>query len=305
MKDMKKILIVIIPVLILFGCDKVSNPNQNPNAVTNCVVTPHVVKSNLTKMNFKKVIVEDYTGHTCGNCPRAAENATTIASIYGDSAIIIAVHAGTQFSPPAPPDYPQDFRTTAGTDWDGFFGMSGAGLPKGTVNRSIIPYPQPRTTWSVTVDALLNTPQQAKMLVTTTLDTNKLLLNVSVKTTFLTALNYNVNLCLVITEDSIVGSQKDYSPPSGVLVINGDERPEYEFEHVLRGSVNGSWGELVKASPIAINDTVTKSFNCFTLNPWLVKPGNPKYNLRHTSVVAFLFNAATKEIIQAEKLKIK
>lgn len=304
---MKKIIIALFSLVVFLACDKIKNPIEDPKAfeppaAPDCV-TPHIVKTNSLTMGFRKVVVEDYTGHTCGNCPRAAENATTIASIFGDSAIIIAVHAGTQFSPPAPPDYPEDFRTATGTDWDGFFGMSAAGLPKGCVNRSQIPYPQPRTTWSVTVGTLLDNPQDAKMLVTTTLDTTKMLLNVDVKTTFLKAFTGSVNICVVITEDSIVAHQKDYLPPAGSNVINGDERTDYEFEHMLRGSLNGSWGDLVKVSP-AINDSVTKSYNCFQLNPWPVIPSKPKYNLKHTSVVVFIYNVSTKEIIQAEKVNI-
>lgn len=303
-KSMKNIALLILPVILFFACDKVENPNQNPDAVTDCTVNPHFVKSNLTKMNFRKVLVEDYTGHTCGNCPRAAENATTIVNRHGDSVVVIAVHAGTQFAPPVPPNYPEDFRTPAGTDWDNFLGMSAAGLPKGCVNRSQTPYPQPRTTWSVTVDALLNNPQDAKMLVTTTLDTTQLLLNVEVKTTFLKAFTDDVFLSVVITEDSIIGAQKDYSPPVGATVINGDERPDYNFEHTLRGAVNGSWGDEIKKAPIAINDTVTKTYKCFKLNPWPVKPSNPKYNLKHMSVVVFIYKASNKEVIQVEKVHI-
>lgn len=304
---MKKFIAVVFSLAVFTACDKVKNPIEDPKAFEpplppGCV-TPHIVRTNSLTMDFRKVMVEDYTGHTCGNCPRAAENATTIINMFGDSAVVIAIHAGTQFAPPAPPDYPEDFRTSAGTAWDNFFGMSAAGLPKGCVNRSQIPYPQPRTTWSVTAGNLLNNPQDAKMLVTTTLDTTKMLVNISVKTTFLKAYSSNINLCVVITEDSIVAPQKDYSPPAGVLVVNGDERPDYEFEHMLRASVNGAWGDLVKAAP-AINDTITKFYNCYQLNPWPVIPSKPKYNLKHTSVVVFIYDVNTKEIIQVEKVKI-
>jgi hypothetical protein len=305
----RNFILIVLAAFAFIACDKVKHPIEDPKAFEpppppSCVI-PHVVKTNSLTMNFRKVIVEDYTGHTCGNCPRAAENATTIVSKYGDSAIVIAVHAGNQFSPPELPDYPEDFRTPCGTDWDNFFGMSSAGLPKGCVNRSQIPYPQPRTSWSVTVDNILNNPQDAKILVTTTLDTTQMLVNIDTKTTFLKAFPATtVNICIVVTEDSIVASQKDYFPPSGVTVINGDERPDYEFEFMLRGSVNGSWGDLLKTNPV-INDTISKSYNCFQLNPWLVKTGNPRYNLRHTSIVVFVYNTATKEIIQAEKVKIR
>ncbi len=302
--SMKKTVLFILPLLAIFACDKVTNPVQNPDAVTDCVVTPHFVKSNATKLNFRKVLVEDYTGHTCGNCPRAAENATAIVNAYQDSVVVIAIHAGSQFAPPSLPDYPEDFRTPAGTDWDNFMGMSAAGLPKGCVNRSQIPFPQPRNTWATTAGNLLDNPQDAKMLVTTTLDTTQMLLNVEVKATFLKAFSNNMNLSVVITEDSIIGPQKDYSPPPGALVINGDLRPDYEFEHVLRGSVNGSWGELLKAAPIAVNDTATLTYKCFKLNPWPVIPSKPKYNLKHTTVVAFIYDVTTKVIIQVEKVKI-
>jgi len=304
----KKLIIAVLAIFAFIACDKVNNPIEDPKAFapppSRACVTPHVVKTNSVSMNFRKVLVEDYTGHTCGNCPRAAENATTIVSMYGDSAIVIAVHAGTQFAPPSPPEYPEDFRSQTGTDWDNALGMSAAGLPKGCVNRSQTPYPQPRTTWSVTVGTILNNPQDAKILINTQLDTNAMLLNVDVKATMLKAFpSTTFNICAVITEDSIVATQKDYSPPAGALVVNGDERPDYEFEHVLRGSLNGSWGTLIFANP-AVNDTAGVTWNCNQLNPWPIIPSKPKYNLRHMSVVVFIYNVATKEIIQVERLKI-
>ena len=42
----------------------------------------------------KKILLEDYTGHKCGNCPRAAEKAEELKEIYGDQLIPIAIHAG-------------------------------------------------------------------------------------------------------------------------------------------------------------------------------------------------------------------
>ena len=42
----------------------------------------------------KKILLEDYTGHKCGNCPRAAEKAEELKAIYDDQLVSIAVHAG-------------------------------------------------------------------------------------------------------------------------------------------------------------------------------------------------------------------
>ncbi len=292
-----KIIITSIVLVGLVACDKVKNPNQNPNAVTNCVLAAPVIKTNSLTSNFRKVLLEDYTGHTCGNCPRAAEDAETIVNSFIDSVVVFAVHAGTQFSPPAPPNYPDDFRTDAGTQWDAFFGLSTAGLPKGMVNRAQTPFPQARNNWATLVSQNLHMPQKAQLDITTYFDATNHLLNLDVKTTFKTTVTGgNINLCLVITEDSIVGHQRDYAPPPTSVVINGDERTDYVFNHLVRGALNGAWGDLIKTSPIAVNDTVTKKYICQTVTC----SRTDKVNL-----VAYIYNDATKEILQVEKIKLK
>ncbi len=303
---MKKIGLILAISAVILSCDKVKNPIQNPDAIADCIINPHHVKtdSNSSKVNHRIVLVEDYTGHTCGNCPRAAEDAESIQAKYGDSVVILAIHAGTQFSPPKLPDFPEDFRTTTGSDWDTYFGFSAAGLPKGAVNRAQTPIPQPRSTWDGLVNTILNSAQSAKIELTTRLDTNNMLMKVDVKTTFLKNWVNAVNLCVVLSEDSIIARQKDYNPPVGVTVENGDERPDYEFLHMMRGSVNGSWGEELKSGAV-IGDVVRKSYNCYEVKPWPVVPGNPKKNLKNMSVVAIVFDAVTKEVLQVDKLKIK
>lgn len=301
--QMKKITLLLILVITTIACDKVKNPGGNNGSTTGgttggvitCTLNTPVVKTNTAISGFRKVLVEDYTGHTCGNCPRAAEKIEAILTQYQDSVVAIAIHAGTQFSPPVPPKYPDDFRTEAGSDWDTYFGISAAGLPKGMVNRATTPYPKAYNSWPALVETNLHKPQSVKMDITTYFDVAAKLLNVSVKTTYISAFTNNTKLCLVITEDSIVGSQKDYNPPGGVTVVDGDRRPDYVFEHTMRGAINSSWGELVKISAAA-NDTITKSYTC--------RPVNCN-NTKHASLVAFIYDDATKEILQAEKVKLR
>lgn len=296
-----RIFLLLSVMLILSACDKV----KQPLIIKDCKFeTAHVVKNNSTTNGFKKVLLEDYTGHTCGNCPRAAETATTLSAKYKDSLVVIAIHAGTQFSPPVPPDFPEDFRTDAGSQWDSYFGMSVAGLPKGSVNRAQTPYPQPRTVWDGLVGTNLDGAQTAKILITSSLDTVNLSINVEVKTTFLSNLSDSASLCVVILEDSIIATQKDYSPPSGALVLNGDERPDYAFNHTLRGAVNGAWGELLAAKPITANTEVVKTY-CHNLDPWGSTVAEKREKLKETSLVAIVFNSVTRKVIQVEKLHIK
>ncbi len=291
---MKKVVVFILAIMFFIACDKVKQPNQNPGAISNCTLSAPVVKTNTATSGFRKILVEDYTGHRCGNCPRAAEKLEALELQYKDSVVGMAVHAGTQFAPPKLPEYPDDFRTDAGTDWDTYFGPSAAGLPKGMINRTQ-PYVQAWQSWDGLVKTNLHKPQTVKMDITTYFDVSALLLNVDVKATFKSAFANDIKLVLAITEDSIPGHQTDYNPPSWAIVI-GDEVTNYVFNNLLRGSVNSSWGELLKAKPIAVNDTITKKTTCCKVTC---------ANTKNVNLVAFVYDDVTKEVLQAEKIKLK
>lgn len=303
LNKMKKAVVILIgSVFAFFGCDKVKNPIIPKKCNLSQI---HVIDSNSATLDVKKVLVQDYTGHTCGNCPRAAEDVEAIIAANPGKIIGMAVHAGTQFSPPKFPDFPEDFRSTAGSQWDVEFGMSTAGLPKGTVNWAQVPYAQPRTSWAGLVSAQLASPQKAKIFLKTSLDTVQLAFGVDVKVTLLQAVSYDVKLVLVVIEDSIIARQKDYAPPVGAIVENGDEIPNYVFMHMLRSDVNGTWGDVLKEGPVASGYTVSKTY-CANVNPWK----GLRKNLKNCAVVAILYtrdaaSGVIKEVLQAEKLNLK
>jgi hypothetical protein len=302
---MKKLAVIFILSLVVFvSCDKVKQPVIPKKCNFSQI---HVVDSNSATLDVRKVLVQDYTGHTCGNCPRAAEDLETIIDAHPGKVVGMAVHAGTQFSPPKLPDFPEDFRTTPGSQWDVEFGMSSAGLPKGTVNRSppaAQPYAQPRTAWAGQVNTQLASPQKAKIFLKSSLDTMEMACGFDVKVTMLTSTNYDVRLVLVITEDSIVARQKDYAPPVGATVENGDEIPDYLFMHVLRSDVNGTWGDILKEGPVSSGFQISKTY-CSNIYPWK----GLRKNLKNCSVVAILYtkdagSGAVKEVLQVEKLHL-
>ena len=80
---------MLIILFITFSCEdaKVSN-----------VIGP--VPSSFTK----KVLIEEFTGHRCTNCPAAAKEISAIQNIYGDQVIAIAIHpsGGFMFTQPDP-----------------------------------------------------------------------------------------------------------------------------------------------------------------------------------------------------------
>jgi hypothetical protein len=157
------------------------------------------------------------------------------------------------------------------------------------------------TAWSTVLDIAKNDPMIIKLDVTTKYDTTAGALNVAVKGTFKAACPDSVDVTVLLSEDGIHGIQDD----NGVEI-------EYEFEHILRGAVNATWGTLMKAGPSANNDTVRVEFNNFNVKGMKLTKGlgvsSPKdivVNDKNLSVVVFASRRSTKEILQVEKVKIR
>ncbi|MBL7932253.1 MAG: hypothetical protein JNL60_10135, partial [Bacteroidia bacterium] len=110
----------------------------------------------------------------------------------------------------------------------------------------------------------------------------------------------------VIIEDGLKGLQLD-----GSVKID-----DYDFEHVVRGTMNGDWGSSLTKSAKNTNDTVSVSFKNFDLRHGLslsipnVDPTKDPtikpivVNDKNVSVVVYAYNANTKEVLQVEKVKI-
>jgi hypothetical protein len=285
---------VLVIVLTLASCDKVKEPNPPAqNAVTVVdTTTPSVVTKSLTNVNFKKALIEDYTGHKCGNCPQAAVEAEIIKTQMGDSVTVLAIHAG--FFAKTDINYTTSYTTTVGNDWDAStgFDIGAYGNPNGMVNRINFPtnHVKGYSTWKSLASQEVKKPQQVKINMITKYDTVSRGLNVYTTATFKQALTGDYYLNLVYFEDGIVGKQKYYLPAPGKDSVG------YVFNHVLRGSINGSWGDLLISNPSSTS-IVSKKYFSFGL------PAN--VNDKKIHIVALVYNNTSKEIIQVEELKIK
>lgn len=286
---MKKYYFLLLNLIFAFlGCDKVKNPRENTTVLTG---NNFVEKNNYSVYQIKKVLLEDYTGHTCGNCPKAATKAEELKTLYQDILVVVAVHAGSFADPTA--TYPDDYRTPAGTDWDNFFGVSAAGLPKGMINRKGFPatsHIYSYTQWASVIPTLIRTTPPVVIKMKTLYDTTNRVLNVYNLVKFNQNHNNDVYLNVLIIEDSIIGKQKDYS-------VYPDDVENYVFHYMLRGSLNGSWGNLVKSAPINANDSIEKKIEGFYVNT--------KFNDKNMYVVSFVYDNVTKEVLQCEKVKIR
>ena len=265
------------------SCDKVTQPYISTSTGG---VTP--------AGKVRKVLIEEFTGQKCGNCPIGATTIQTIKAANPGKVISIAVHSNF-YSIPGSAPYTYDFRTIPGNDYDVFF--SPPGWPTGMINRKDYPsttHWKSVSNWSSIIDSLLANTPDADIQITNSYNSSTRLLNASVRTEFLKPLSGNYKIMALLIEDSIVSPQKFYSPAVDSLT--------YVHHHILRDAISStSWGDMLVTGLVAAGDTAVKTFQ-YTL------PANFKGKVpqeKYCYVVAYVYDASTYEIIQVEEKKIK
>jgi hypothetical protein len=282
--------VTIISLLVLIGlffstCDYVK---YQPAPRIPFTFKPGVV--------YRKVLVEDYTGHKCGNCPRAAEALATMeaSKIDGFQIVPIAIHAGS-YANVNPPTFPTNLTSAAGTAWDAQFNISlGAGNPNGLVNRvdeTKSNFVKGYTLWGPTSGGMDTTPANFQITIANLYDTSTKKLTTTVTSKALKALSGTFNITVVLTEDSIIAEQEDYSLPVGQQIIHN-----YVFNHVLRGAINSTWGDQVFNGNISNSQSVTKTYFNFSL---------ASYKAKNCHVIAFIYDANSASTTYYEVMQVE
>ena len=289
MKFVIKIFALFITLGFLWtSCDKIT-----------CPCTEGGNNSGQTNDTIRKVLLEDFTGHTCVNCPQAHKIAADLQAYYGKQLIVVAIHANFFAKPKAAP-FDDDFRTTEGEDLYNFFGVQTN--PIGMVNRIkqsnggyLVDKGAFSSEVSKQIDSLPLTPD-LYIYLDPTFNTGDSTINLQTDVTFLSNLpSGKYNLCVMITESGIIAAQKNNDPTLG----DTPEILNYEHNHMLRGMFTTTWGdEILDAAPSA-NQVIHKSYSNFKLG----KDWNPK----NCHIVAFVYHADgpnIQQIIQAQEVEL-
>ncbi|MPM39053.1 hypothetical protein SDC9_85684 [bioreactor metagenome] len=242
----------------------------------------------------RKILLEDYTGHQCPNCPGAAIIAHQLMEMYPEQIVLVTVHAG-YFANLASPNYMTDFRCTTGNDLNTYFGVDLIGNPNGTINRkefsgSCIVGPDD---WSSKISELLLNAPDADINIVRTFNEGTSEVDLTANVDFLNNFSNPVMISAYLTEDSIVDYQKNNDPAIGTTPDIAD----YVHMHVLRGSINGTWGDTLSATGASAGTQLSKQFD-YTVS-------NANWNKDHMHIVVFIYDATTLEVIQTEEIKLK
>jgi hypothetical protein len=147
------------------------------------------------------------------------------------------------------------------------------------------------------LDTALNRAQSVDFQVTHTYDNATRALNFNINGNFLTPQSnaaHNYNVVAVITEDGLTGYQQNNAIATGWVA-------NYTFNHVLRACVNtpGSIsGSLVHTGVVNPGDTID-----YTL-PAAYTVSNA-YNVANCHLIVYIYNTITKEVLQAEEVKLE
>ncbi len=240
----------------------------------------------------QKILLEEYTGFRCGNCPEAAEKAHMLREKYPKNLILLTVHAGGYAKPTT--EHPYDFRTSIGTELDNFFGCSKAGNPNGMVNR----YGFPNKThilregqWESMIVNLIKNKPKLNIKLTTAYNPTLRKISAFVEIKFLENSSPNYHLCLYLAEDSVVQYQRDdrKSPP---------DVEDYVHNNVLRGGITSTWGDK-------ISDISQRAGTIFQKQFEYIIPFDKDWRPEKLKVVAFVHDKdSTFEILQVEESKL-
>lgn len=273
MKVFKIFLSIAIITFTLAACDKVEAPYKE-----------EIVKPDTDK----KVLLEDFTGHRCVFCPGAQEIAHELEESYGaDNLIVVAIHAGFLSTPYPNTDYSYDFRTEAGTEYFEYFSIDSP--PNGLVDRvnSSGNYVVPPANWGTIAAQQFDEENVVNIDILPNLNGREI--GATINLDFITAVSQQTSLQVWITEDSIINPQTVPESQGSIIL-------DYVHNHVLRGAVNGTWGEPLPLDSYVADDTESIEFSNYQLgDDWVAK---------QLALIVFLYDQETKKVLQVEKVKI-
>ena len=242
----KNIFFLLLSLPLLFSCS-----DEIPNGERYEELPPVEAKRN--------ILIEDFTGQFCSNCPDAHQVIGDLQALYGEHVIAVAIHAGhfgiAEGSNPNFVGLMQPEGNAYATHW------SVEAYPAGIINRAsgLLKH----TEWAAYArqeleeEAMIDINLDCKI----TGDSTMIYINTVISSNMEMKGN---KLQLWITESNINAVQQH----------GGTLNPNYQHNHVYRASVNGLWGEEVSI-PYS--------------NVYYI-PLHENWEIENLSVVAFVYN---------------
>ena len=229
----------------------------------------------------RAILIEDFTGQRCINCPTGTEIINGIVDTYGEANVIaVGVHSG-------PLGFAGNSKTVGlmtdtgneyYTHWDKENKM---GQPWVIFNRKTSPDSH-YNNWAAMVGTIISEKANLSVKIDNAYDAASRTLTTTVGAD---GVNGTVNgkLQVWIVEDGIKALQ---------MMPDGKSNKEYIHNHVFRAAVNGTWGEDVTVKE---GETTKKQYQYVLPEAW---------NADNIAVVAFVYNDGGVENVAKKHLVV-
>lgn len=228
----------------------------------------------------KHVLIEDFTGQRCVNCPKAADKIKELQQTYGeDNIIAVGIYGGDfGYTTIAQGHTPLSLTTTDGNSYYSTWNVKAQ--PSGMIDRFGGAPITNLTYWTAYVNGTIKMEPTVMITPTTEYNATSRSLKVNVDVAGLKTLS-NAKLQVWLVEDGIVDMQ--YMP-------DGSINNEYVHNHVFRATLS-----TVNGDPIEVVDKgdVKKTYSINIKNEWKAE---------NMSVVAFVFT--NDGVQQTEKVAV-
>ncbi len=254
-----------------------------PNGTTAAYTVTVIVDDGVTVLTGKTVLIKDFTGARCVNCPAAADYVHSLQhQLDEDHVFVMSVHAGFLAQPLGM--YP-NFLTDEGTAWynsnssNPLFAVDHVALTEGnTLFVEQIDAP---------VAAALEEEQTFELVVTPHYDGASRHLDVDVRAYPLADMDGQFYITACLVEDHIVGWQ---TVPGGI-------DKEYDFRNVFRGTLNGAYGDAFEDSHVSLDETYFFNYSAEI---------NADYNADECYLMVYVYEKFQGDkILQTSVVKIK
>lgn len=240
------------------------------------------------------ILMEEFTGTSCPNCPAGAEQTEVLLSLYPDNLVAVAIHSNFLGLPAKPGEL--DLRTDDAQAIEDFLGQWRS-KPEAAFNRVVFSdrgedHIRVRTlpdAWPNFVNDQLETFAKVYVDVETDYDPSSREVSVIVTATAREFLQGDYRVNVMVTESGIVTKQKD-----GSSIID-----KFKHKHVLRALLTDVAGESLFSN---LDPGVErKYFTTFTIPDeeemgWWI-PEN-------MTIIGFITDGQTKEVMQASETPI-
>lgn len=227
----------------------------------------------------RAILIEDFTGQRCINCPTGTEIINGIVDTYGeDNVIAVGIHSGPLGF--AGNSKTVGLMTNTGneyyTRWDKENKM---GQPWVIFNRKTSPDSH-YNNWAAMVSTIISEKANLSVKIDNAYDAASRTLTTTVGADCVNG-TVNGKLQVWIVEDGVKALQ---------MMPDGKSNKEYIHNHVFRAAVNGTWGEDVTVKE---GETTTKQYQYVLPEAW---------NADNIAVVAFVYNNGGVENVAKKHL---